>query len=122
MAEEIFEIDLTPEQKAAAVVVSMGVDQASEIYKFLTEEEIENLTVEVAKLGHLTSEQTIAVLDEFYKVCLTQKVVTDGGIGEGFRREHCRQTAGKTEQVYESQSFRFYPKNRQQEYPVGTPA
>ena len=74
MAEEIFEIDLTPEQKAAAVVVSMGVDQASEIYKFLTEEEIENLTVEVAKLGHLTSEQTIAVLDEFYKVCLTQKV------------------------------------------------
>ena len=62
MAEEIFEIDLTPEQKAAAVVVSMGVDQASEIYKFLTEEEIENLTVEVAKLGHLTSEQTIAVL------------------------------------------------------------
>ena len=80
VAEEIFEIDLTPEQKAAAVVVSMGVDQASEIYKFLTEEEIENLTVEVAKLGHLTSEQTIAVLDEFYKVCLTQKVVTDGGI------------------------------------------
>lgn len=80
MAEEIFEVDLTPEQKAAAVVVSMGVDQASEIYKFLTEDEIENLTVEVAKLGHLTSEQTVAVLDEFYKICLTQKVVTDGGI------------------------------------------
>ena len=82
MAEEIVEIDLDlkPEQKAAAVVVSMGVEHASEIYKFLTEEEIENLTVEVAKLGHLTSEQTLAVLDEFYKVCLTQKVVTDGGI------------------------------------------
>ena len=82
MAEEMVEIDLdlTPEQKAAAVVVSMGVEHASEIYKFLTEEEIENLTVEVAKLGHLTSEQTLAVLDEFYKVCLTQKVVTDGGI------------------------------------------
>ena len=88
MAEEIVEIDLDlkPEQKAAAVVVSMGVEHASEIYKFLTEEEIENLTVEVAKLGHLTSEQTLAVLDEFYKVCLTQKVVTDGGI------EYARQT------------------------------
>ena len=80
MAEEMVEYGLTLEQKAAAVVVSMGVDQASEIYKFLTEEEIENLTVEVAKLGHLTTEQTTAVLDEFYKMCLTQKVVTDGGI------------------------------------------
>ena len=80
MAEEMVEYGLTTEQKAAAVVVSMGVDQASEIYKFLTEEEIEGLTVEVAKLGHLTTEQTTAVLDEFYKMCLTQKVVTDGGI------------------------------------------
>lgn len=80
MAGEIAEVNLTPEQKAAAVIVSLGVEQASEIYKFLTEEEIENLTVEVAKLGHLTQDETMAVLDEFYKICLTQKVVTDGGI------------------------------------------
>lgn len=71
---------LTPEQKAAAVVVSLGADKASKIYKHLSESDIEKLTIEVAKLGHITPEQMEEVLDEFYKTCLTQKVVTDGGM------------------------------------------
>ena len=73
-------LSLTPEQKAAAVVVSLGADKASKIYKHLSESDIEKLTIEVAKLGHVTPEQMEAVLDEFYKTCLTQKVVTDGGM------------------------------------------
>ncbi|MDD3142490.1 MAG: flagellar motor switch protein FliG, partial [Lachnospiraceae bacterium] len=72
--------DLAPEQKAAAVVISLGVDKASQLYKYLSEDDIERLTVEVAKLGHLEAEQTESVLDDFYKTCLTQKVVTDGGL------------------------------------------
>lgn len=71
---------LTPEQKAAAVVVSLGADKASKIYKHLSESDIEKLTIEVAKLGHISPEQMEEVLDEFYKTCLTQKVVTDGGM------------------------------------------
>lgn len=77
---EANETGLTPEQKAAAVVVSLGADKASKIYKHLSESDIEKLTIEVAKLGHVTPEQMEAVLDEFYKTCLTQKVVTDGGM------------------------------------------
>ncbi len=73
-------LSLTPEQKAAAVVVSLGADKASKIYKHLSESDIEKLTIEVAKLGHVSPEQMEAVLDEFYKTCLTQKVVTDGGM------------------------------------------
>ncbi|MGO5053701.1 flagellar motor switch protein FliG [Lachnospiraceae bacterium LCP25S3_G4] len=72
--------ELAPEQKAAAVVISLGVDKASQIYKYLNESDIEKLTVAVAKLGHLEAQQTEAVLDDFYKTCLTQKVVTDGGL------------------------------------------
>ena len=45
---------LTPGQKAAAVVVSLGADKASQIYKHLSESDIEKLTIEVAKLGHIT--------------------------------------------------------------------
>ena len=71
---------LLPEQKAAAVVVSLGAEKASKIYKHLSESDIEKLTIEVAKLGHISPEQTEEVLDEFYKTCVTQKVVTDGGI------------------------------------------
>jgi len=71
---------LTLPQKAAAVVVSLGADKASKIYKQLNESDIEKLTIEVARLGHISPEQMEEVLDEFYKTCLTQKVVTDGGM------------------------------------------
>ena len=74
------ESKLTPEQKAAAVVVSLGADKASKIYKHLSESDIERLTIEVAKLGHISPDEMELVLDEFYKTCLTQKVVTDGGM------------------------------------------
>lgn len=80
MPEEAITSTLTPEQKAAAVIVSLGSDNASKIYKYLDESDIEKLTVEVAKLGHLPADATQAALDDFYKMCLTQKVVTDGGL------------------------------------------
>ena len=34
----------------------------------------------MAKLGHISPDEMELVLDEFYKTCLTQKVVTDGGM------------------------------------------
>ena len=64
MAEAI-KVELTPPQKAAAVIVSLGADKASGLYQFMEPEEIEALTLEVARLGMLDSEQTEAVLTEF---------------------------------------------------------
>lgn len=71
---------LVPEQKAAAVVIALGTDKASKLYQYLSNEDVEKLTLEVAKLGHIEAEQTEQILDEFYKTCLTQKVLTDGGL------------------------------------------
>ena len=71
---------LTPQQKAAAVVIALGAERASKIYKFLGEEDLETLTLEIAKLNHLSSDQTEAAMDDFYKLCLTQKVITEGGV------------------------------------------
>lgn len=66
--------------KAAVVVVSLGADRASQIYKYLSEQEIEDLTYEVAKLGKTNNAQVENALDEFYKMCLTHKMMTDGGL------------------------------------------
>jgi len=44
---------LTGKQKAAAIIISLGADDASKIYKFLKEEEIEQLTYEISRLQHL---------------------------------------------------------------------
>jgi len=67
-------------QRAAAVIVSLGVEKASEIYKYMEPEEIEALTLEVARLGYLNSQVTEELLGEFYEECLTHKAVTEGGL------------------------------------------
>ena len=77
---EIAKVELTPPQKAAAVIVSLGADKASGLYQYMEPDEIEALTLEVARLGMLDSEQTEAVLTEFYQNCLTSKAVTEGGL------------------------------------------
>lgn len=109
---------LTPEQKAAAVVVSLGVDKASKIYKYLNEEDIEKLTIEVAKLGHVEANATEMVLDEFYKTCLTQKVVTDGGmeyartvLEKAFGESTAKNLLEKVSQSLKSRSFGFIRKS-----------
>ncbi len=80
MAETATKVELTPPQKAAAVIVSLGADKASGLYQFMEPEEIESLTLEVARLGMLDSQQTEAVLTEFYQNCMTSKAVTEGGL------------------------------------------
>ncbi len=80
MAKETAAAGLTPQQKAAAVVISLGAERASKIYKYLSEDDLEVLTLEIAKLNHVTSDQTESAMDDFYKLCLTQKVITEGGV------------------------------------------
>ncbi len=71
---------LTSQQKAAAVIVALGADISSKIYKFLKEDELEQLTFEVARLSTLPSQEMETILEDFFKLCLTQKVITEGGI------------------------------------------
>lgn len=72
--------ELTNPQKAAAIVVSLGVDKASLLYQFMDPEEVEQVTLEVAKLGMLDADSTENVLSEFYQMCMTNKAVTEGGL------------------------------------------
>ena len=71
---------LTPQEKAATVIISMGAEKASQIYQYLSPDDIEQLTIEIAKLGYVSVEDAEDALDSFYKMCLTQKVVTEGGL------------------------------------------
>ncbi len=67
-------------QKAAAVIVSLGVDKASQLYQYMEPEDVEQITLEVAKLGYLDADSTEAVLNEYYQMCMTNKAVTEGGL------------------------------------------
>lgn len=70
---------LSSQQKAAAVIIAMGAENASKVYKYLKEDEVEHLTYEIASLSQLSAETTDNVLNDFYRFCLTQKVMTEGG-------------------------------------------
>src|SRR5665647_1507738 len=71
---------LTPRQKAAQVVIALGVDIASGIYKHLQEDEVEKLTYEITQQGSIPPDITDQVIDEFYGLCVAQKVYIEGGV------------------------------------------
>ena len=73
-------VDMALEQKAAAVVVALGAEKASLLYKYMEPEDVEQLTLEVAKMRFLDSEVTEVILTEFYQLCMTNKAVTEGGL------------------------------------------
>ena len=77
---DIQRAELTLPQKAAAVIVSIGTEKASQIYQYMEPSDIEQLTLEVARLGMLDAAQTEKVLSEFYQSCMTNKAVTEGGL------------------------------------------
>lgn len=72
--------ELTGPQRAAAVVIALGADKASKLYQYMDPEEVEQITLEVARMGFLDSDQTEEALSDFYKMCLTNKAVTEGGL------------------------------------------
>lgn len=71
---------LTPRQKAAQIIISLGADAASGIYKHLQEDEIEKITYEVTRQQGMAPEMADEVVDEFFGLCVAQKVYTEGGV------------------------------------------
>jgi len=71
---------LSGKQKAAILIVSLGPEIAANIYRFLPEEDIEQLTLEIANLRKVTNEQKSEILEEFYQMMLAQNYITEGGI------------------------------------------
>lgn len=71
---------LSGREKAAILLVALGTDRASNIYKYLNEDEIEQLTLEIANLRKIDSETKEKILEEFYEICLAQNYIDEGGI------------------------------------------
>ncbi|WP_042348923.1 flagellar motor switch protein FliG [Bacillus massiliigorillae] len=72
---------LTGKQKAAILLISLGPDVSASVYKHLSEEEIERLTLEISSVRKVDSSEKENVLDEFHNIALAQDYITQGGIG-----------------------------------------
>jgi len=67
-------------EKAAMLLITLGPEKSAEIFKHLKEEEIEQLTLEIANIRAVTPEEKEKVLEEFYQLCLAQDYIVEGGI------------------------------------------
>ena len=73
--------ELTGVQKAAVLLITLGPEKSASIFKHLKEEEIEELTLEIANTRSISPQEKEDVLNEFYQVCLAQQYIAEGGIG-----------------------------------------
>ncbi len=68
-------------QKAAILLISLGPEKSASIFKHLKEEEIEELTLEIANTRQVSAQVKESIINEFYEVCLAQQYIAEGGIG-----------------------------------------
>jgi flagellar motor switch protein FliG len=74
------ETKLSQREKAAILLIAIGKNQAAQIFKYLTEEEIATLTLAITTTARVTKEESDEVLNEFYETCLAQKYISEGGL------------------------------------------
>jgi len=96
-------------QKAAILMVALGEDAASQIYRHLPEVDVQRLTRRIAELEHFKPETAIAVLEEYHQLTVTQGYIAEGGpeyaqkllikaFGEGSARRLLEQVANSMDQ------------------------
>ncbi len=71
---------LSGQRKAAIFLVSIGTKAAAEVYSHLSEEEVEMISEEIARLDSIPSHLLNDVNNEFYQMVLAQKYIAAGGI------------------------------------------
>ena len=76
-------------QKAAILLVSLGADASAAVFKHLRQEEIDELTLEIAGIGHINPDRKQAVVEEFYETAVAQEYIAEGGL------EYARQVLEK---------------------------
>lgn len=103
--------------KAASIIIALGSDVSSEIYKYLRDEEIEELSYQITKMDSITPQQTQEIMTEFYEQCVTQKIITEGGepyaqdiLEKAFGKERAAELMDKIRKSGSVQAFEFLKK------------
>jgi len=76
----VYEPDLNGKQKAAILLISLGPDLSSQVFKHLKDEEIEKLTLEIANSRKVPGIQRDKIFAEFHQMCLAKDYISSGGL------------------------------------------
>jgi flagellar motor switch protein FliG len=71
---------LTGRQKASVFMISLGPEKSAQVMKYLNEEEIEKLTLEIASVRSIDNEHLESVTKEFTELYMASHYIAQGGI------------------------------------------
>lgn len=72
--------ELNSRQKAAIILMVLGSEVSGHVLKHFKEDQIEALTMEVARLDRVTPEQRENVIMEFHELAMAQDFIAEGGV------------------------------------------
>ena len=104
-------------QKAAILLIALGPERSANVFKHLKEDEIEELTLEIANTRNITPKVKDDVISEFYQVCLAQQYIAEGGINyakevleKSFGADRAMDVIGKLTASLQVKPFEFMRK------------
>ncbi|MBR4515399.1 MAG: flagellar motor switch protein FliG [Lachnospiraceae bacterium] len=104
-------------QKAAVLLIVLGPERSAKVFQHLKDDEIENLTLEIANTKTIPGDVKDAVVDEFYEICLAQQYIAEGGItyakqllDKALGPERARTVIGKLTASLQVRPFEFMRK------------
>jgi flagellar motor switch protein FliG len=72
--------ELSGREKAALLLISLGPEVSANVFKHMREDEIEQLTLEIANVRKFTSEQRDSIIKEFHQLAVANEFINQGGI------------------------------------------
>ena len=85
--------ELTNTEKAAVVLISMGRELSGQVMRSLPEEDVERITLSIARLQNINRDVELMVLKDYYDAVVAQEYINEGGID--FAREVLEDSLGK---------------------------
>lgn len=73
------ESDMSGAKKAAILMVLLGDEASAGIFRFMQEDEIQEISKEISRLGEINHDVADEILEDFYRLTLAQSFLARGG-------------------------------------------
>ena len=71
---------MTNRKKAAILLVALGPETSGHLFQHLAQDEIDQISVEVARMGRVNAQLRESVIEEFHELCVAQEFIAEGGM------------------------------------------
>ena len=102
--------DYTGIQKAAILLIALGPERSADIFKHLKEDEIEELTLEIANTRSVSPQVKEDVLNEFYQICLAQQYIAKELLDKALGEDRAKEVITKLTASLQVRPFEFVRK------------